>query len=109
MTEDTQHTSASEAEGKQLSMLTNLETLEKYPLEGEKVGIGRQPDNQIVVGHDMYASSYHAVVYLEDGCWWLKDLGSRNGSMLNAGLVTEPVKLKATDVITIGRTKLEIG
>ena len=47
-------------------------------LEGEEVTIGRSEECQITVT-DETISRHHARFLLEDGRWWVEDLGSRNG------------------------------
>lgn len=44
--------------------------------------IGRGPDNDLVID-DPCVSLRHAAVSLREGTWWLKDLGSTNGTLVN--------------------------
>lgn len=71
--------------------------------------IGRNPVNTIMV-EDTFASSEHARIVLRDGRWWLEDQHSRNGTLLNEILITEPVILTEGDVIGVGafRFRLEL-
>lgn len=71
--------------------------------------IGRSNRNSIVLG-DAYVSSEHALLSWRDSQWWLEDLGSSNGTLLNDVPLTSPVVISASDIITIGgiRLKLEV-
>lgn len=71
--------------------------------------IGRHSRNNIVL-NDTYISGEHALLSWRDAQWWLEDLGSRNGTLLNDIALTDPVVISAGDVISIGevRFKLEL-
>lgn len=72
--------------------------------------LGRDPDNTITLS-DVAASNRHARISRENGVWWLEDLGSRNGTLLNELPLSKPVSLVDGDIIGIGkvRLRLEIG
>lgn len=69
--------------------------------------IGRSAANTIVL-EDEYVSSEHALLSLRGQQWWLEDLGSRNGTLLNDLPVTTATVLSSGDVIAIGRTNLRL-
>lgn len=77
-----------------------------YPLL-PVTSIGRAATNAIVLA-DSYASSEHALLMRRGGQWWLEDLGSRNGTLLNGMRLEEAAVVSVGDVITIGSTKLKI-
>jgi len=68
--------------------------------------LGRSNGNTIVVD-DGYASAEHALITLRGQHWWLEDLGSRNGTLLNNMPVNEAIVLSVGDIITIGDTQLK--
>lgn len=72
--------------------------------------IGRAPSNTITLV-DETTSLEHVLISLRGGRWWLEDLGSRNGTLLNGVLVTTPTVISAGDLIALGQTqfKLEFG
>jgi hypothetical protein len=72
--------------------------------------IGRAPTNTISIP-DETASLEHALISLRAGRWWLEDLGSRNGTLLNGLLITAPTVITAGDLIGLGQVqfKLEFG
>ncbi|MEL6342807.1 MAG: FHA domain-containing protein [Myxococcota bacterium] len=77
-----------------------MEKLELQLLRGEAVAhrhvvterpvmIGRAPGNDLVLAADQ-VSWHHAVVWVENGRLWLKDLGSTNGSFINDERIKSP-------------------
>jgi hypothetical protein len=69
--------------------------------------LGRASDNHVVL-LDTFVSSYHARLDRLDGEWWLTDLDSRNGTLLNGVPVTKPVPLVDGDVIGLGKVELKL-
>ena len=69
--------------------------------------LGRTTGNDIVVASEQ-ASRRHAVIHLQNiGEFWLVDLGSTNGTFLNARRVQKPVRLCNDDEISIGDKALK--
>ena len=69
--------------------------------------LGRTPGNNIVVASER-ASRRHAVIHLQNiGEFWLVDLGSANGTFLNARRLQKPVRLCNNDEIMIGEQVLK--
>ncbi len=71
---------------------------------GEKIGIGRHPDNQIVIDN-LAVSAHHATVRLDGQTLLLSDLGSRNGTLVNNEKVSESL-LAHQDWVTVGKHTL---
>ena len=69
--------------------------------------LGRDPDNTIVI-EDSSASARHARLCQQNGLWWLEDLGSQAGTMLNDTPVSRPTLLSNGDVIGIGKSRLRL-
>lgn len=78
-----------------------------YALEENNL-LGRAEDNTLTFGEDT-VSAYHARVSCQRGIWWIEDLGSRNGTMLNEIPVTEPLILGFGDKIQFGNIKFEFA
>lgn len=57
-----------------------------YDLPEEKTTVGRRPDNSLVIDDDS-VSSYHAEIVFENGSFFVKDLGSTNGTYISNGKV----------------------
>lgn len=74
-----------------------------HELTGEKITIGRAPDNQIQVP-DPSVSSRHATLTLVGDRYQLADLNSTNGTQVNGEAITE-VFLKVGDRVQFGRVE----
>jgi pSer/pThr/pTyr-binding forkhead associated (FHA) protein len=81
-------------------------TGQKIPLRSSKVKIGRDPSNQVVIPDDTFTSRHHAWITFEEGDFWIEDLGSTNGSLLNGHPVVKRQVLSAGDKIRVGHTEL---
>jgi hypothetical protein len=77
-----------------------------YPLL-PVTSIGRAISNTIVLEDD-YVSNEHALLMLRGQQWWIEDLNSRNGTLLNGVHLGESTVVSAGDVITIGSTQLKV-
>lgn len=69
--------------------------------------IGRATTNSVVLEDD-YVSGEHALLMLRGQQWWLEDLNSRNGTLLNGARLTEATVISPGDVIVIGNTQLTV-
>jgi pSer/pThr/pTyr-binding forkhead associated (FHA) protein len=78
--------------------------VQKYFFVKETMGVGRAPDNEIVI-ENLAISRNHAVIKFEEGKYSLIDLGSSNGSYVN-GVKVKRTELMDKDVITLGKHKL---
>jgi len=84
----------------------SLKTGDIFDLQAHTT-LGRASDNHIVL-LDTYVSSYHARLQRRDGEWWLTDLDSRNGTLLNGVPITKSVPLVDGDVIGVGQVELRL-
>jgi ABC-type multidrug transport system ATPase subunit/pSer/pThr/pTyr-binding forkhead associated (FHA) protein len=75
-----------------------------YAASGDRMRIGRTPDNDIVLD-DVLISRHHAEIRRLDSGFEVVDLGSRNGTYHN-GRQVRRAELRAGDLITIGRFEL---
>lgn len=75
-----------------------------------KITIGRESDNTVVVDNKL-ASRHHAMIQKIKNVYFLKDVGSTNGTYLNGAKIPADkyVKLQAGDKITIGNMNLVIS
>lgn len=67
--------------------------------------IGRAPDNRIVLRDDI-CSRNHCEVLLVDEKWTLRDLGSRNGTMVNGMRISGDWELQERERVQIGSCEL---
>jgi len=72
---------------------------------GQTVTIGRAPTNHIVI-KDERCSRSHAEVFMSEGRWTLRDLGSRNGTVVGEQLIQGDFAFTPGDVIHIGGSQL---
>ena len=75
-----------------------------------KITIGRETSNDVVIDNKL-ASRHHAIIQKIKDDYFLKDMGSTNGTFLNGEKVPADkyVKLGHNDTITIGKTNLVIS
>jgi pSer/pThr/pTyr-binding forkhead associated (FHA) protein len=79
-----------------------------YPI-ATKITIGRDKVNNIIID-DTLASRFHALIQKIKDAYFIKDLNSTNGTMVNGEEVPKDkyIKLYKNDVVKIGRTELII-
>jgi hypothetical protein len=73
-------------------------------LPSEMVTVGRAPDNDVVVG-DPATSGHHGRIEVRLGSFWLSDLGSTNGTLVNGEPVIEK-QLNDGDLIALGQNTI---
>jgi hypothetical protein len=69
--------------------------------------LGRVAGNTIVID-DPHTSARHAELRFARGQWWLRDLGSSNGTLLNDEPVRAVVGVRLGDVIQCGRVRFRL-
>jgi serine phosphatase RsbU (regulator of sigma subunit)/pSer/pThr/pTyr-binding forkhead associated (FHA) protein len=75
-------------------------------LNRPRITIGRSARNDLCV-EDPFASRLHAEVRKRGDTFWITDLGSANGTLVNAARLTAPLQLRDRDIIRIGETEIE--
>jgi len=70
-------------------------------LLGETLSIGRHAQNDVVI-NSSFVSSEHACINRDRRGYWLIDLGSTNGTLVNGQPIKRETLLRAGDMITIG-------
>lgn len=75
-----------------------------FPLD-HYTTVGRHAGNTIAID-DSFVSGSHAELAFDAGGWWLQDLGSTNGTMLNNQPVRSRVRISDGDIIQFGRVRL---
>ncbi len=74
-------------------------------VNGERLTLGRAPTNTIVI-HDERASRFHAEIFPAPAGWAVRDLESRNGTLLDEQPLEGDHLLASGDTISIGRTEI---
>ena len=68
--------------------------------------VGRWPGSDIEI-NDAFISSDHARLTLQEGRWWVADLGSTNGTFVNGHRLDRPTPLKEGDEVRFGRVRTQ--
>lgn len=76
---------------------------------GHETALGASPDNDLVLG-DHFVSGHHACLRWDGAAWWLEDLGSTNGSMVNHNLCLPhtPQPVPVGSLIQLGDMSFEL-
>lgn len=105
--------SVERVEGRALGTLIVERSPGRTPRVGERLALraanmlGRDAGNDIPLP-DEAASARHAKIEAEDGAWWIEDLGSTNGTLVNGVRIERRERLRPGDEIAIGRVLLRL-
>lgn len=103
MTRDRDDATSREAPGLVLLHAPSREELPAaWVITNEALVIGRSPPAQGLRLNDRAVSSLHARIYRQGDVWTIKDLGSRNGTLVNGRLVRDAAALSDLDEIRVG-------
>ena len=86
--------------------LVDLDTNKAFHITADHTLIGRERTSGGIVLHDPNVSRRHAELFFDRGAWYIRDLNSTNGTLVNDMDVPESV-LRDRDILTIGLTNLE--
>ena len=88
----------------QLELLGGDASTRAQVFSQQEITIGRHPqcDVQFHPGRDLDVSVRHAMVYRTGPHWSVRDLSSRNGTLVNGHPIRSPTRLSDTDHITLG-------
>jgi FHA domain-containing protein len=75
---------------------------------GEEVTLGRAAGCGVRV-EDSYTSNLHARLFRRNGSLWVEDLGSTNGTWVNAERIGSTAKLGKGDLLQVGGTVFEVA
>jgi ABC-type multidrug transport system ATPase subunit/pSer/pThr/pTyr-binding forkhead associated (FHA) protein len=96
--------------GKSVIFKSGLEPelkIEKVDLTKDRITIGRDPSNDVVIDHPV-VSKKHAELIKQDGKFFINDLGSTNGTFVN-GIKVKRHQLQELDRIVIGPSELHFS
>jgi serine phosphatase RsbU (regulator of sigma subunit) len=74
---------------------------QRYPVDKDRVTIGRARESDIFLP-DQWLSRHHAEIQRREGAFFLLDLGSKNGTLVNGERVRQQRRLQPGDVIALG-------
>ena len=70
------------------------------------VTIGRSTQNDVVINDPYVGRNHLQIIQKDDGCFYVADFGSKNGTYVNGRKVHGEVMLSPNDVVRIGNTTL---
>ena len=73
--------------------------------EGGRVTIGRSSEADVVIDNTAI-SRVHAALELQNSIYFISDLESTNGTMVNGKRITEMVPISKKDIVNIGKFRL---
>jgi phosphoserine phosphatase RsbU/P len=74
---------------------------QRYPVDKDRITIGRARESDIFLP-DQWLSRHHAEIQRREGAFFLLDLGSKNGTLVNGERVRQQRRLQQGDVIALG-------
>lgn len=88
----------------QLRVLTGSQAGHTEVFGKPYVGVGRHPasDLRFDPERDLEVSARHAALMQQGGAWYVRDLGSRNGTFVNGHRIAADTKLDDTDQLRFG-------
>lgn len=89
----------------ELEVIEGPATGKVFQLSGDHVTLGRNEDSGICLG-DPSVSGKHAELRRDEAGYSIRDLGSRNGTIVNGQAIEAAVRLNRGDVIVVGDTRL---
>jgi len=75
-------------------------------LDGRRLTLGRAADNDLPYPDDPVLSRRHLALEFEEFEWFVEDLNSKNGTLLNGERLSGRRRLQVGDRITVGRVTL---
>jgi pSer/pThr/pTyr-binding forkhead associated (FHA) protein len=79
------------------------------PMPGIEFNIGRAPQNDLVLDLPFVSKSHLVLSYSEDGKFYVKDLRSTNGTLLNNVRFHDKVGINNGDIISIGMVDIKFS
>jgi len=83
-----------------------LDVGEVFELDSTPLTIGRTEQNDVALEGDEFTSARHVRIEPRRDGVWVQDLGSTNGTFVNAVRIDRPRKLVHGDVVRVGETEL---
>ena len=79
-----------------------------FTIQEDSIIIGREKDQDISLPLDILISRSHARITYEEERYWLEDLGSKNGTLLNKKLVNDKVVVPLGAIFKIGLSEMRL-
>jgi len=104
---------AERTQGRPIGTLVVERSATRTPRVGERLAlratnaIGRDAGNDVSLP-DEAASARHATLEQVEGEWWIEDLGSTNGTLVNGVRIGKRERVRFGDEIGIGRVAMRL-
>lgn len=88
----------------QIKVLSGFSAGAQYVFSKSYIAVGRHPQSDLRFDADkeLDVSTRHAAILKQGEGWYLRDLGSKNGTLVNGHRITADIKLDDTDQIRFG-------
>jgi len=92
-----------------------------YQYENQSHTINYESTDEIIIGRkgrypvdvdlssDVRVNSLHARLFYDMGSWWLADMGSRAGTIVDGQRIARPIALKTGSEFCVGETNIRVG
>src|SRR5579884_2856839 len=77
------------------------------PMETERLSLGRSSSNELCYADDAGLSRQHLAFERNGEQWTIRDLGSKNGTLVNGTRISGAQQLRSGDRITAGHLIIE--
>ncbi len=91
---------------RELQVLSPDGETKTIPLDGDRISVGRSSVAELCYPDDAGLSRQHMTIERDGAEWTVRDLGSKNGTLLNGTRISGRVVLKPGDRITAGHLVL---
>ena len=91
-----------------LTLMDDKRQSREFQFDQAQVIIGRDPASDLPID-DKTISSHHTRLFYKQGQWWVDDLQSTNGTLLNGETVEEPIVITDGDELRCGKVWIIIS
>lgn len=74
---------------------------------GQRMVIGRENDCDLLMT-EISVSRHHAELHFDGVDWWLRDLGSKNGTRVNGMRIQLPFRVRPGDAVSFGQARFRL-
>lgn len=83
--------------------------VQTFPLLADRYGLGRANTNELCYPDDFGLSRQHLAFERTNGQWSIRDLGSKNGTLVNGFRISAPTPLAPGDLVQAGHLQITFG
>jgi pSer/pThr/pTyr-binding forkhead associated (FHA) protein len=94
---------------RELVIISGIGVIKRVMLEGESMSLGRSTANDLSYPADPSLSRRHLVFERQSDEWTVRDVGSKNGTLVNKNRISEAVLLQPGDRIMAGHLVIQYG